>query len=129
MKKVSVILVLALFCCISGRQVFAEEHIGLSYEDAMTRTKPFVMLIYVDWCGYCKRFLPVYKAVYPNYSSKFNFVMINGDDEKYKWIQKRVKLTGYPSVYIVDRQRNRTVTISRDYEDNGASFKADLSRY
>ena len=46
--------------------------VGISYEQALESNKPMVALFYVDWCGYCLRFMPKFKALSLLYGTRFN---------------------------------------------------------
>ena len=50
--------------------------IGVSYEQALENkdAKPVLALFYVDWCGYCLRFMPKYKTVNTIYKNKYSVV-------------------------------------------------------
>ena len=45
------------------KEVPSDYQIGISYEDAIKSDRPMIALFYVDWCGYCMRFMPKYKRL------------------------------------------------------------------
>ena len=42
--------------------------IGIKYSEALQSDKPMLALMYVDWCGYCLRFMPKYKCSVERFS-------------------------------------------------------------
>jgi len=58
----------------------SEYHIGITYDEALKSEKPMLAVFYVDWCGYCLRFMPKFATLSRVYKDKFNFVMINVEE-------------------------------------------------
>lgn len=84
--------------------------IGVTYEEALSNPeKPILAVFYVDWCGYCLRFMPKYKILNTLYKDKYNFVMINAEDPTYKKLVEDVSLTGFPTVFILDPKYDNRV--------------------
>lgn len=63
-----------------------------------------LILVKTTWCGYCKRFLPVWNTLKEQYENKFNFTMYDGDTDKSKI--KHLKVDGYPTILI---KKNNTI--------------------
>ncbi len=103
--------------------------IGISYDDAMKADKPFVALFYVDWCGYCMRFMPRLKTIEDMYKSKYNFVMLNVEDPKNEALARDVALTGYPTVYVIDPKYNNRFLLNNAIYMDLPKFKTELDRY
>ena len=55
----------------------SEYKIGISYDEAVKSDKPMLAVFYVDWCGYCLRFMPKFRILNTLYKNKYNFVIIN----------------------------------------------------
>lgn len=87
---------------------------NLTYGDALKAGKPIAMLVYTDWCGYCKRYAPIQSkiSIDPELSKKFSFVWVNADDKQNNSaILKEFNVKGFPSLYLVDPQRNKKFQI------------------
>ena len=126
MKKKIVIGIIALFIVVISSaisyalnsNVLNEKHkpsdykIGVTYAVAMSGQKPVITLFYVDWCGYCMRFMPKFKKDPVN-------ARLVGD----------VKLTGYPTVYIIDPKYNNRVYINNALYGDLGSFRKEIDRY
>ena len=46
----------------------------VSYEEAEKLDKPMVVMFYVDWCAYCRRFMPTFGEFAAKYKDKYSFV-------------------------------------------------------
>jgi len=103
--------------------------IGITYEKALESDKPMVGLLYVDWCGYCLRFMPKFKVLSMMYGSKYNFVMINAEAPENKALVEDVALTGFPTVYIMDPKFDNRVLINNAIYHNTPKFQKELDRY
>lgn len=103
--------------------------IGIAYEKALESDKPMVGLIYVDWCGYCLRFMPKFKVLSMMYKGKYNFVMINAEDPANKDLMEDVALTGFPTVYVMDPKFDNRFLINNAIYHNTPKFQKELDRY
>ena len=66
----------------------SDYHIGVTYEEALeAQQMPILAVFYVDWCGYCMKFMPKFSILSKLYKNKYNFVMINVEDKTYEnWL-------------------------------------------
>lgn len=103
--------------------------IGISYEKAVVSDKPMLILFYVDWCGYCMKFMPKFKMLSSIYKDKYNFVMLNVEDANYKNLIEDVGISGFPTVYILDPKYDNRVLMSNNYYQNLKKFRIELDRY
>ena len=103
--------------------------IGISYEEALNSDKPSVVLFYVDWCGYCLRFMPRYKILSTVYKNKYNFVMIDCDNSSYKRLIEDAMISGFPTVYIIDPKYDNRVHLTQGLYGNTFKFREELDRY
>ncbi len=103
--------------------------IGIQYHEALESDKPMLALLYVDWCGYCLRFMPKFKVLSMLYGTKYNFVMLNAEDPMNKELVEDVALTGFPTVYILDPKYDNRILINNAIYHNLPKFKAELNRY
>lgn len=104
-------------------------NIGISYESAMQKEKPFIAMFYVDWCSYCKKFMPEYKLLSKVYENKYNFVMINAEESVNNKIVNDYAIGGFPTVYIIDPVIDNRVLINNTIYDNPAKLRIELDRY
>ena len=103
--------------------------IGISYDEAMKADKPVVALFYVDWCGYCMRFMPRLNEIENMYKSKYNFVMLNVEDFVNQPLVADVALSGYPTVYIIDPKYDNRFLLNNAIYMDMPKLKTELDRY
>ena len=102
---------------------------GTTYEQAMQDTKPFVAMFSSEWCGYCIRFLPIFKNFQKEYQGKYNFVVINAEDSVYSAVVEDYAISGLPIVYIIDPKLDNRVLINNAIYGYPERFRAELDRY
>ena len=101
--------------------------IGLPYAMAVNSDKPSVVLVYADWCGFCKRFMPSFESLYKQYGTRYNFSMVNGDNNKA--IESQLNVKGYPSLYIIDKKYKQQIFIDYNYYLDNSAMTARLNLY
>lgn len=102
---------------------------GIKYEDAIKQNKPMVVKFYVDWCGYCKRFAPVFDNIRRDYQGKFSFVLVNCDDARYTRILEDFAIISYPTVFIVDPTNDNRVMVNPVLYGNKELVEKELERF
>lgn len=108
----------------------SEYKIGISYDEAVKSDKPMLAVFYVDWCGYCLRFMPKFRILNTLYKNKYNFVMINVEgDQNTRALAEDVGIAGFPTVYILDPKYDNRVLLSNSYYHNLKKFRVELDRY
>ena len=108
----------------------SEYKIGISYDEALKSDKPMLAVFYVDWCGYCLRFMPKFRILNTLYKDKYNFVMINVEgDQNTRALAEDVGIAGFPTVYILDPKYDNRVLLSNSYYHNLKKFRVELDRY
>ena len=108
----------------------SEYKIGISYDEAVKSDKPMLAVFYVDWCGYCLRFMPKFRILNTLYKNKYNFVMINVEgNQNTRALAEDVGIAGYPTVYILDPKYDNRVLLSNSYYHNLKKFRVELDRY
>ena len=79
-KKVWLILAVAVLVFTTSVITYAyggknqkpsDYRIGIAYSDAIKSDKPMLALFYVDWCGYCLKFMPRYKTISTLYKNDY----------------------------------------------------------
>lgn len=100
--------------------------LAMSYKEAKKQSKPVVVYVYMQQCGACKGFSPIYEAASSKFSTKFNFVKeLMGGSE----IAKKMNPSSVPSVYIVEPKKNVTKTIAYECASDKACFEQALESY
>ena len=108
----------------------SEYKIGISYDEAVKSDKPMLAVFYVDWCGYCLRFMPKFRILNTLYKNKYNFVMINVEgDQNTRALAEDVGIAGFPTVYILDPKYDNRVLLSNSYYHNLKKIRVELDRY
>ena len=119
----------AVYANIEKNYKPSDYKIGIRYEDAITQDKPILVLFYMDWCGYCAKFMPKFRVVDSLYHDKFNVVMINADDPTYKDLANDVGLSGFPSLYIIDPKYDNRVFLSNGIYFDLKKLRVELDRF
>lgn len=102
---------------------------GVTYEQAMQDTKPFVAMFSSEWCGYCTRFLPIFKQYQKEYKGRYNFVIIDAEDSMYSAVVQDYAISGLPMVYIIDPTIDNRVLLNNAIYGYPDKFRAELDRY
>ena len=107
----------------------SEYRIGVTYDKAMTDDKPVIALFYVDWCKYCQRFMPKYRTLSKLYGDRYNFLMINAEDEARKDLIEDVRITGFPTIYIIDPKYDNRFLLNNAIYMDMAKLRIEMERY
>ena len=103
--------------------------LGIKYSQAVESDKPMLALFYVDWCGYCMRFMPKYKVISNIYKDKYNIVMLNAENPENKTLAEDVSLSGFPTLYIMDPKYDNRILLNNDIYQDMTKLKVELDRY
>ncbi len=116
---------------MNKKHVPSDYKIGVTYDEALSQKdgKPVLALFYVDWCGYCLRFMPKFKTVESLYKSKYSIVMLNAEDENNKKLVEDVSLTGFPTLYIIDPKYDNRVLLNNAIYMDLKKLRTELDRY
>lgn len=101
----------------------------LSYKEAMKSEKPFVVLFYSQWCGYCEYFAPKFEMLSEIYKDKYNFATVNADLPESVKINTEFSLGSVPSLYIVDPTIDNRIFISTAMYRDLRKVRIELERY
>lgn len=108
----------------------SEYHIGIKYEEALKSDKPMLTVFYVDWCGYCLKFMPKFKILSNIYKNKYNFVMLNVEETKENSkLAEDVGIGGFPTVYIIDPKYDNRILMPNAFYQDLSKFRIELDRY
>ena len=78
----------------------------INFQEITDDSKPIVALFYVDWCGYCRRFMPIFGQYAQKYNKDFTFALINCDKPENKKITHENNVSSFPTLKIIDKQLN-----------------------
>ncbi|MBQ9245121.1 thioredoxin fold domain-containing protein [bacterium] len=100
-----------------------------TYIDETQIEKPKLVLFYVDWCGYCRRFMPIFGEFAQKYNEKYDFVAVNCDNpENKEWVEK-YHIKGFPSLFIVDNNFNHSFATHMAAVGDKNILKEELDKY
>jgi len=98
--------------------------------DAKSQKKTFA-LFYAPWCGYCKRFMPVWDEFYRKNKDKTDVSIVKIDCDQYKDFARKAGVSGYPTLKYFP-QGLANLDISQVFEragDNGDADHAALDAF
>lgn len=103
---------------------------GISkYSDDISDEKPMVVLFYVDWCGYCRRFMPIYGEVAKKYSKDFNFVVVNCDYPENKKMVESFYIRSFPTLFFMDKKLEYNVPMNLAVTTDKKIMTKELDEY
>lgn len=101
----------------------------MTYQEAISANKPFVMLFYSDWCAYCVAFAPRFKNLSEIYSDKYNFIAVNTDEKENFGLARDFALDGVPALYIVDPSIDERIYLSNGLYGDLGRLREELERF
>jgi len=99
---------------------------AMSYKEAKTQNKPIVLYVYMQMCGACKEFSPIFDSVSSKYSTKYNFVKELMENSQ---LGARLNPDSVPAVYIVEPKTESATKIPYECASNKACFEKTLDKY
>ena len=76
----------------------------ITLEEAEKIDKPILAMFYVDWCTYCRRYMPIFAELSLLLKDKFSFVAINCENPQYQNLTTQYGIMGYPTIYVIDKK-------------------------
>lgn len=76
----------------------------MQLDDAVKTDKPVLAMFYVDWCTYCRRFMPIFGALSALHKDEYTFAVINCDLPENKEVTEKYAVSGYPTLIIIDKK-------------------------
>lgn len=101
----------------------------ITYEEAEKIDKPMVLMFYVDWCTYCRRFMPTFGEFANKYKDKYSFVVINCDKAMYQNMVKDFHIMGFPSLFVVDKKIDFRFSLHMAATSDKSLLKQELDGY
>lgn len=103
--------------------------IGIPMDKAMKAKKPFVVLFYADWCPHCRAFMPKYQILSELYKDKYNFVMLNAEDQKNASYVNDYAIGAFPTVFTVDPKTGARSMINNTIYGSIDRMSAEFDRF
>jgi thiol-disulfide isomerase/thioredoxin len=101
----------------------------IALDEANSLDRPQVIMFYVDWCGYCRRFMPKFGDYAKKYSDKYSFVVVNADKPENKEFVGKYHIVGFPSLFIVDNEINHKFSMHPAVTVDENIFIEELDSY
>ena len=103
--------------------------LGVTLEQVKDQDKPILAVFYVDWCTYCKRFMPRLDKVRNINKDNFNVVLFNVESPVNEKIVNEYKIGSFPTVYIMDPKYDNRVHIDNAFLETVESLNIEVQRY
>lgn len=71
--------------------------------ETVTLNKKCIFMIWVDWCGHCKKFAPLFGELSNELKDEAFFGQINGEDQKE--VALRFEIGGYPTIIVYENRK------------------------
>lgn len=101
----------------------------VKFQEIQDNGKPTLVLFYVDWCTYCKNFMPVFGELSEIYKDKFNFAVVNCDYPENQKLKEEFSIFSYPSLYIADKQLDFNFNINHSATTDNNIMQKELEKY
>lgn len=103
--------------------------VGKDYNEAIKTSKPVLVLFYADWCRYCIRFMPIYEQAAKKYAKDLEFAKVNVEDRKYEKLVQDSRISGFPTVMIIDKKYDNKVIIPNSSLGTIDDISAEIDRF
>lgn len=101
----------------------------ITVQEADNYDKPQVTLFYVDWCGYCRKFMPVFGQLAKKYKDKYSFVVVNCDNPENKKLVEEFHIMGFPLLFIIDKKYNHSFSMHYAATAKKEIMEEELNNY
>ncbi len=105
------------------------ENLITNYSEITDIDKPAVIMFYVDWCTYCRRFMPIFGKLANEYKDKYNFAVINCDKQENINLINEYHIMGFPSLFIYDKKINHKFSLNMAAGSDISIMKEELDNY
>lgn len=102
---------------------------GLTFEKASQEDKPILTVFYVDWCSYCRQFMPKLDKVRNINKNDINVVLINVENPDNEKMAREYRISAYPTVYVIEPKYENRVHIDNVYLETVTTLNKEVSRY
>ncbi len=101
----------------------------VTIQEANNIDKPQVAMFYVDWCTYCRRFMPKFGEIAKKYSDKYTFTVINCDNPENKEIVEKFHIMGFPALFVIDNEVGHNFSMHMGATVNNDIMIEELDNY
>ncbi len=101
----------------------------LTLKEAEKKDKPIVVMFYVDWCSYCRKFMPVFAELSNEYKNDYVFAAVNCDLPENMPKIKKYHILAFPSLFIIDNKINHSFSLNIASTTDKNIMKEDLDNY
>lgn len=99
------------------------------YQEIIDDEKPIVVMFYVDWCGYCRAFMPIFGNYAKKLGDKFTFAVVNCDFLENKKIVDEASISAFPTLKIIDKKYNVMIPMDIAATQDSKVFEKNLDNY
>ena len=118
-----------LLVIFSGIVLHFQNNYAETYDEAMTKSKPFVLYVYMKDFEPCDKFNLAYAAMKNKYGMKFNFAKHENIEPKMVQLTQAYKVDQYPAVFIINPKTNSGKIIPTRCTVDNACLDATLKSY
>lgn len=101
----------------------------IDYQEIIDTSKPIVALFYVDWCGYCRRFMPIFGDYAKKYNKDFTFAIINCDLPENRAVALENNIRSFPTLKIIDKQIDYAVPVDIGATQSEKIFEQEVKKH
>ena len=101
----------------------------VNYQELKDDSKPIITLFYVDWCGYCVRFMPKFAQYSEKYAKEFSFALVNCDSPENKDFVNENNIRSFPTLKIIDKQLDYVVPIDVAATQSEKIFDVEVKKH
>lgn len=101
----------------------------VKYSDVKDFEKPILAMFYVDWCGYCRRYMPTFGEFAKEYADKYTFAIIDCDKPENKAFYKEMGVMGFPTLFIIDKKHDFHFSVNMAGTQEDDIMRSELDRY
>ncbi len=101
----------------------------VKYNEITDFEKPVVILFYVDWCGYCRRFMPEFGKIAKKFSDEYTFAVINCDYPENADMIKEFNIMSFPELFLTDKKLEHSFSLNMADIQDLDIMKKELNSY
>ena len=101
----------------------------VKFSDIKDFEKPILTMFYVDWCGYCRRFMPMFGELAKEYADKYTFAVVNCDEPENTSFYKEMGVMGFPTLFIIDKKHDFHFAVNMAGTQDVEIMRSELNRY
>lgn len=101
----------------------------LSFVEAEKTNKPVVAMFYVDWCGYCRRYMPIFGKFAKEYKDKYTFAVINCDKPENRKLVEENNIMAFPTLIVFDKKNDYDFVLPQTVTIDKGIMKTSLNKY